>query len=395
MIHCRFRSSRRRKARLFIPLLAATALLAACGSDSESSGSTAAPAASTATTTAASTATSEAESAATSAPGTSTAETATSDSGGTETSTAGELSSLTIGYSAWPGWFPLAVADKEGIFTEAGLKVDLKYFVDYTASLDALVAGQLDVNAQTLNDTMFAVASGADQKIIVVGDNSTGNDAVICDKSITSIEDLKGKSIAAEAGVVDHFLLLQGLATVGLTEKDIDFQGVKTDAAAAAFAGGQFDCAAVFAPFTLQALERPDSHVLFSSKDFPGTIPDHFVATADAAKDTVAMQKLVNAWYMTLDYISDNPEEATKIMADAAEVSVEDYASFADGTTLFTPEQALAAFADRPDDPTSLVEMARRIDPFLVSSGLTETPADVTNLFEPQYTQAYVDQMTG
>ena len=86
--------------------------------------------------------------------------------------------------------------------------------------------------------------------------------------------------------MVDHFLLLQGLATAGMTEKDINFQGVKTDAAAAAFAGGQFDCVAVFAPFTLQALKRPGSHVLFSSKDFPGTIPDHLVATEDAAEDT-------------------------------------------------------------------------------------------------------------
>ena len=97
--------------------------------------------------------------------------------------------------------------------------------------------------------------------------------------------------------MVDHFLLLQGLATEGLTEDDIDFQGVKTDAAAAAFAGGQFDCVGVFAPFTLQALKRPGSHVVFSSKDFPGTIPDHLVATADAAADAEAMQKLVDAWY--------------------------------------------------------------------------------------------------
>ena len=306
----------------------------------------------------------------------------------------GALTPLTIGYSAWPGWFPLAVADKAGIFTTAGLKVDLKYFVDYTASLDALVAGQLDVNAQTLNDTIFAVASGADQKIVVVGDNSTGNDAVICaDPTITKIADLKGKSIGAEAGVVDHFLLLQGLATVGLTEKDVDFQGIKTDAAAAAFAGGQFDCVAVFAPFTLQALERPGSKVLFSSKDFPGTIPDHLVATAKAAGDAVAMQKLVNAWYMTLDYIGKHPDEATKIMADVAQVSVDDYTSFAVGTTLFTAKQALSAFADRPGDPTSLVEMGRRIDPFLVSSGLTDKQADISNLFAPSFTKAYVDTM--
>src|SRR4029077_10624569 len=120
--------------------------------------------------------------------------------------------------------------------------------------------------------------------------------------------------IAAEEGVVDHFLLLQGLATVGLGQSDVNFQGVQTDAAAAAFAGGQFDCVAVFAPFTLQALERAGSHVLFSSKDFPGTIPDHLVATDSAAAKSGVMQKLVNAWYATLGYIKAHPDESLEIM---------------------------------------------------------------------------------
>ena len=101
----------------------------------------------------------------------------------TTASTGGKT--LRVGYSAWPGWFPLAVAEKEGLFKKAGVNVKLTYFADYTSSLDALVAKQLDVNAQTLNDTMFAVASGSPQTIIVTGDNSTGNDQVICDKSIT------------------------------------------------------------------------------------------------------------------------------------------------------------------------------------------------------------------
>jgi NitT/TauT family transport system substrate-binding protein len=307
-------------------------------------------------------------------------------SGGTSNSS----NKLVIGYSAWPGWFPLAVAEKKGIFKKAGLDVSLKYFVDYTASLDALVAGKLDVNAQTLNDTIFAVASGSKQKIIITGDNSTGNDEVICDKSITTIKGMAGKSVAAEAGVVDHFLLLQGLKKEGMTEKDINFEGVKTDAAAAAFAGGQFDCVAVFAPFTVQALKRPGSHVLFSSKDFPGSIPDHFVATAKAAQNTAAMQKLVNAWYMTLDDIAAHPDQDRKIMADKAELSVTDYKDLESGTTLFTPAQAVNAFADRPDDPTSLPYMAKQINPFLVSSGLAKSEADLAGLFVPTYTAKYL-----
>jgi NitT/TauT family transport system substrate-binding protein len=278
------------------------------------------------------------------------------------------------------------------LFDKAGLKVELTYFVDYTASLDALVAGKIDVNAQTLNDTLLSVASGSDQRIVVVGDNSTGNDAVICDSKITSIKDLKGKKIAAEAGVVDHFLLLQGLAKEGLKESDIEFSGLKTDAAAAAFAGGQFDCVAVFAPFTVQALERSGSKVLFSSADFPGAIPDHLVATADAAtKRTEDMQKLVNAWYATLDYIKSNPDDARKIMAKKAELSIADYADLEKGTTLFTAQQAATAFVDRAGDASSLPEMARRINPFLVSSGLAEKQADTSKLFMPNFTTAYVD----
>ncbi len=294
---------------------------------------------------------------------------------------------LTIGYSAWPGWFPLAVAEEKGFFAEHGLDVDLKYFTDYTASLDALVAGQVDVNAQTLNDTIFAVASGADQRVVVVNDNSTGNDQIICDESITSVSDLKGKTVAAEAGVVDHFLLLQGLAKEGMTEDDIQFTGMKTDAAAAAFAGGEFDCVGVFAPFTVQAMERPGAKVLFSSKDFPGAIPDHLVATGEASGNSEAMQALVDAWYETLAWIEANPDEARKIMAEKAGVSDAEYADFQSGTTLFSQEQAIDAFEDRPGDPTSLPEMARRINPFLVESGLAEEEADLSKLFMPEFTK--------
>lgn len=298
---------------------------------------------------------------------------------------------LTIGYSAWPGWFPLAVAEAEGLFARAGLDVRLEYFADYTASLDALVAGKLDVNAQTLNDTVFAVAAGAKQKVVVVNDNSTGNDQVICDRSISSIRDLKGKTVAAEAGVVDHFLLLQGLAKEGMTQRDIDFRGVKTDIAAASFQSGQFDCVAVFAPFTIQALKRPGSHVLFTSADFPGVIPDLLVATAKAAEDDVAMQRLVKAWYLTLDWIAAHRDEALKIMAERAGVSVAEYEAFEKGTTIFTPQQARHAFGDRRGDPTSLPEMARRINGFLVTSGLAKKEADLDGLFEPKYTDAYVE----
>ena len=121
-----------------------------------------------------------------------------------------------------------------------------------------MAAGELDGNTQTLNDTMFGVAAGGEQVIVVTNDNSTGNDAIICDESIDArSRTSRARRSPPRPGVVDHFLLLQGLDSVGLTEDDIDFRGVLTDAAAAGFADGEFDCVGVFAPFTLTALERP------------------------------------------------------------------------------------------------------------------------------------------
>ncbi|MGD9696972.1 MAG: ABC transporter substrate-binding protein [Thermoleophilia bacterium] len=297
---------------------------------------------------------------------------------------------ITIGYSAWPGWFPLKVAEEKGFFAQAGVNVELRYFTDYIASLDAFTAGQLDGNTQTLNDTIAGMSAGAKAAIVVNTDFSAGNDAIIVDRSIDSIADLKGKTVAAEAGVVDHFLLLQGLESEGLSEKDIDFRGVLTDAAAAGFAAGQFDAVGVFAPFTLEALKRPGSKVLFDSADFPGSISDHIVLSSDlVAERPDDVQRIVDAWYATLDWIAANPDEAREIMAAQAGITAADYASFAEGTRLLDPDEALAAFTD-DDKPTSLPSTARKINPFLVSSGLTREEADVTGLFHPEFTQAHV-----
>jgi NitT/TauT family transport system substrate-binding protein len=302
---------------------------------------------------------------------------------------------IRLGYSAWPGWFVWAVTEEAGIFDEVGVDVELVFFSDYLGSLDAMASGQLDANSQTLNDTLVSVSAGSDQRIVVVNDNSAGNDAIIVDESIQSIEDLAGRTVAAEPGVVDHFLLLQGLSTVGLAEDDIDFRGVPTDAAAAGFASGEFDAVGVFAPFTLQALERPGSHVLFDSSDFPGAIPDHLVVSGDLVDDRPAdVQLLVDAWYATLEFVDENPEEARAIMARVAEVTPAEYASLESGTRLFSAEEAAAAF-EGAEAPTGLRPMAEQINAFLVASGLAESEAPLDALFEPSFTLAYRDRDRG
>src|SRR5688572_9598012 len=120
-------------------------------------------------------------------------------------SPSGGGAAVTIGFSAWPGWFPWQVAQEKNLFAKNNVSVTLKYFDSYTDSLNALATGNLSANSQTLNDTLSSVSGGAKQTIVLVNDNSTGNDQIIAAPGITGVADLKGKKVAAEQGTVDHY----------------------------------------------------------------------------------------------------------------------------------------------------------------------------------------------
>jgi NitT/TauT family transport system substrate-binding protein len=294
-----------------------------------------------------------------------------------------------LGFSAWPGWFPWQVAQDADIFTANKTKVDLKWFDGYLESINALTAGQLDANSQTLNDTISSIAAGADQVVVLVNDNSTGNDKIIAKPGINTIADLKGKKVAAEEGTVDHFLLLLSLKKAGLTQKDIKFQPLETGKAAAAFVAGQVDAVGVFAPFTTQALKLAGSKEIASSKDFPGAIPDHLVFSRKFVNEhPEQVQGMVDSWFDTLDHIKANPAQANEVMAKRAGVSVTEYAEYNAGTKIFTIDDNLKAFVPGKD-MTSLSYAAEEMKKFLVESGLAKTAPDLSKLFDDRFVKAY------
>ncbi|WP_188187351.1 ABC transporter substrate-binding protein [Nonomuraea sp. SYSU D8015] len=290
---------------------------------------------------------------------------------------------VTLGFSAWPGWFPWQVAQEKGLFAKNGVQVELKYFDSYTDSLTALATGNIDANSQTLNDTLASVSGGAKQTVVLVNDNSTGNDQIIARPGITSVAQLKGKTVAAEQGTVDHYLLLLALRKAGLTQDDITFKPLPTDAAAAAFKAGQVDAVGVFAPFTTTALELPGATAIASSKDFPGAIPDHLVVSRELVSSRPeVVQGLVKTWFDTLAWIDANKAEARTIMAKRAGVSEEDYAEYDAGTTIFSLAQNVEAFTSG-----SLERQAKEIATFLTESGLADAAPPLDGLLDPRFVQ--------
>jgi NitT/TauT family transport system substrate-binding protein len=306
-------------------------------------------------------------------------------SGGSGGSGGSSGTKITLGFSAWPGWFPWQVAHDEGLFTKNGVDVDLKYFDSYTDSLTALANGSIDANSQTLNDTVSSVAGGAKETIVLTNDNSTGNDQIIARPGINSIADLKGKTVAAEQGTVDHYLLLLALKKAGLTEHDITFKPLLTDAAAAAFAAGKVDAVGAFAPFTDTALKLAGSKAISTSKDFPGAIPDHLVVAADLVKkEPKAIQALVQTWFDTLAWIKANKAKAIEIMAKRGGVSVADYQAYDSGTTIFSLDDNVKAFTPGTTD-ANLDFQAKKISDFLVGTKLVDKAPNLDGLFDPTF----------
>lgn len=294
-----------------------------------------------------------------------------------------------LGFSAWPGWFPWQVSQDQKIFDANKVSVDLKWFDGYLDSISALNAGRIDANSQTLGDTIASISGGADQVVVLTNDNSTGNDKIIVSKNIKSIADLKGKKIAAEEGTVDHFLLLEGLKKAGLTTKDIKFVPLETGKAAAAFAAGQVDGVAVFAPFTTQALKQAGSRELFSSKDFPGSISDHLVFSRKFINEHPdKVQAMVDSWFATLDYIKANPDAANKILVKRAGVSDSEYKEYGQGTRIFTVAENLKAF-QAGNDLNSLPYAAVKMSEFLSEVGLAKTKPDLTKIFDDRFVKTY------
>lgn len=298
---------------------------------------------------------------------------------------------VVIGYSNWIGWWPWAIAESEGLFAKHNVDVQLKWYDDYSSSLKDLNTGVIDGNCQTLNDTIsFAASAKKGEIIVLVNDNSYGNDKIIAANGIKKIEDLKNKQVLIEEGVVDDFLLSLALEQRGLTRNDVQIVNLETGAAAAAFGAGQGDAVGAFPPFWLDALKRDGATEIASSRDFPGAIADLLVVTEEfAERNPKKVQALVDVWFDLLEFMSSNPIRAEEIMAQRAEISAEQLQKFKQGVKMFDLSNNLQAF-EQGDSMKHMPFAAVKIVTFLqnYTDGFDEVP-NLNSIFDNSFVQAH------
>ncbi|MCC0175891.1 ABC transporter substrate-binding protein [Waterburya agarophytonicola K14] len=309
----------------------------------------------------------------------------------TETTPPLANSTITIGYSNWAGWWPWAIAEQKGLFAKHNLQVELRWYDDYSQSMEDLAAGYIDGNCQTLNDTIsFAAEAVKGEVVVLVNDNSAGNDKIIAEAGIDKVEDLKSKMVAVEAGVVDDFLLTLALDRVGMSRKDVQILDVETGAAVEAFIAGQANAVGAFPPFWYTALKKEGAHEITSSAEFPGAIPDLLIVSRELIDwHPEKVQALVDTWFDTLDFMTKNIEEADQIMASRAGVSPQELQLLKSGTKMFSLEDNLVTF-NKSNDITNLFNMSKEITDFLQQKlDIIDEKPDISRLLDSQFVEAY------
>ncbi|MCH7333073.1 ABC transporter substrate-binding protein [Acinetobacter modestus] len=303
----------------------------------------------------------------------------------TETKSSNTATPITIGYSDWPGFVAWQVAIEKGWLKEAGLNVEFKWF-DYSASLSAFAANQLDAVLVTNGDNLVNASGGTKGMIIMVTDYSAGNDVIIAKEGINSINDLKGKSVATEKGLVDHLLLATALNDAKIPSTDVKLVNSVTNELPQVFASKDIAAIAVWQPVANQALKAvAGSKIIYTSKDKPGLIYDTLaVNTSHLSMHKDEWKKLIQVWDKTVKYIQDpaTHDDAVKIMANRVGVDPKQYEQFIDGTHLLDVAANKKVFV-KGDGFDSIYGSTYHVNKFNVSNGIYKSEVDVDGLIYP------------
>lgn len=299
---------------------------------------------------------------------------------------------LKIGYSNWPGYWPWAIAQEEGLFAANGLQVELCWFDSYPAAVEALAAGELDGNSQTLNDTIASVdQSVAGEVGVLVNNYSFGSDKIIATQGIDRVEDLQGKQVLVEEGTVTDFLLALALEEAGMSRADVEIVSAQASEAAADFATGTADAIGTYSPYWLQALERPGSQEIVSSAQYPGAIPDLLVMTQTAVEQRPGdIQAMAKTWFDTLAFMEAHPQRSEQIMARRAGVDRAELDKLREGLQLFDLPANLKAFT-QSQGMVYLSYSARVMADFMVDIGFINELPDLPLLLDSRFVESLVE----
>lgn len=270
----------------------------------------------------------------------------------------------TLAVSNYTGWMPWYYAEDSGILNKWAAKYGIKIILkpmDYVGSMDAYASGQADAVVATNMEALdLAAARSVDTSVVVMGDYSNGNDAVLTRR--LKLEDIKGKDVLLTKGTVSQYLLSRALAKAKLAATDVNMVDESDAKIAERFLSDpQEKVVVTWNPMVMGIQKTVGIKKVFDSSEIPGEIQDLLVVNSAVLKDNPDLGRaLTGAWYEVMDLLSQHgsvSEDVLTRMAALANVPVAEFKGQMRTTALYSTAEAAADFTKSQDlkDKTDLV----------------------------------------
>jgi sulfonate transport system substrate-binding protein len=217
---------------------------------------------------------------------------------------------------------PLSLVIKEKGWLEASLK-DEGVTVNWVQSAgsnkanEALRSGAIDVGSTAGSAALLARANGSPIKTIDVYSQPEWAALVAGkDSNIKSVQDLKGKSVAATKGTDPYFFLVQALEEAGLSTSDVTVQNLQHADGRTALENGSVEAWAGLDPIMAGA-EKAGAKLFYRNLDF-NTYGFLNANESFLKEQPEVAQTVVNAYEKARAWAVKNPDETAQILADVA-----------------------------------------------------------------------------
>ncbi len=159
---------------------------------------------------------------------------------------------------------PFYIADREALYSDAGIEVDVHLVPSNTEIIEALQRGDFQMGAVPVTTAIAAIDRGARLRIVAMTGRGSDGLLVRKDSGITAWEELRGRQIATIRASILDVLLRQALQQHGLDpENDVQliyFQ--KLPDMISALKTGQVDATSNTEPFMTDAVRQGWGHIL-------------------------------------------------------------------------------------------------------------------------------------
>ncbi len=206
----------------------------------------------------------------------------------------------------------------QGYLEEEGITVNLTEFQDGPTIIAAMESGSIDLGY--IGQGAHKLCINGQATIFALSHISNG-DALIGGPGITSVEDLKGKTVAYSSGSSSEDILVNSLTKAGMTMDDITAMDMDASAIVTAMLSGGVDAAATWSPNSLKILEEmPEATKLTDNMTFA----DQTVSLASwicmpkyAEENRDVLVRFTRALFKAMDYAANDHQEETAALVAA------------------------------------------------------------------------------